>query len=178
MRALPTDALSVALLAILVGFGSVACRPEPEAGSSQGEVEAQEVVEAEFTADSVQAGMLQRPDSAPDGTSAERPFRNFQLPPDPGQSAEVLAHPLRIDNGSADTVMVWASAGAEPVLVQRIPPAGRFRVDLVAPRGALRIDWRSVNDRRGGSVSVEPPAAAAADSVRIVWIGPESAGPE
>lgn len=174
MTAPPTGALSAALLAVLVGFGSVACRTEPEAGSPRGEVEAQEVVEAELTADSVQAGMLQRPDPAPGGTRTERPFRNFQLPPDPGQIAEVIAHPVRIDNGSTDTVTVWASAGAEPVLVERLPPAGSFRVNLVAPRGALRIDWRSLDDQRSGSVSVEPPAAATADSVRIVRIGLES----
>ena len=177
MRALTVRARSAALLAVLLGLGSVACRTEPGARSPQDELEGTGTVAAEIASDSTGAGVPRPPDPTAVGPASERPFRNFELPPDPGQTAEVVLHPVRIDNVGTDTVTVWASAGAEPVFLERLSPAGSFRVNLMAPRGALRIDWRSVDDRPRGSISVVPPAAAAGDSVGIVRIGPQL-GPE
>jgi len=172
MRGLKTGTRSVAILALLLGLGSAACRPEPEARSQEGDVEGTEMVAAEPVSDSSEAAFSRPPNPTVGGTEAGRPFRNFQLPPDPGQTAEVVLHPVRIENGSTDTVTVWASAGAEPVFLERVAPASSFRVDLMAPRGALRIDWRSVDDRPRGSIPVPPPADAAGDSVGVVRIGP------
>ena len=172
MRGLKTGARSVAILALLLGLGSAACRPEPEARSPRGQVEGAEMVAVELASDSSEAALSRSPNPTGGGTGTERPFRNFQLPPDPGQTAEVVLHPVRIENAGTDTVTVWASAGAEPVFLERVAPAASFRVDLMAPRGALRIDWRSVDDRPRGSLPVPPPADAAGDSVGIVRIGP------
>jgi hypothetical protein len=172
MRALATGARSAAILAVLLGMGSAACRTEPEAGRPQGEFEGIGTVAAELASDSQGAGSPRPPIPAAGAPGTERPFRNFELPPDPGQTAEVVLHPVRIDNGSNDTVTVWASAGAEPVFLERVPPAGSFRVNLIAPEGALRIDWRSVDDRPRGSTPVEPPTDEGGDSVRILRLGP------
>lgn len=172
MTAPALGARCAAMLAVLLGLASVACRAEPERRSPQSDVEGTGTVAAVIASDSSQAGLPRPPNPADGGAGIERPFRNFQLPPDSGQIADIVLHPVRVDNGSTDTVTVWASAGAMPVFLERLPPAGSFRVNLMAPAGALRIDWRSADDRRRGGIPVEPPAAAAGDSVGIVRIGP------
>ena len=167
----PVNSLSVSLLAILVGLGCAACRAEPETGD---EVAWEQAAPSGVPSDSLQTAVPGRPDSANGGTRADRPFRNFQLAPDPGQGTEVIVHPVRIENRSSETVTVGASAGAAPVLLDTLAPAESFRVNLAAPQGALRIEWRSLDDRWSGSIAVEPPAGTPDDSIAIVPIGPQS----
>ncbi len=98
------------------------------------------------------------------------PFRNFPLPPDPNAAGDVERHPVRIANRESETFVVRASAGAAPVVLDTLEPGESYRVDLEAPAGTLRIEWRSLDGRIYGDARVQPVSSLLADSVSIVRI--------
>ncbi|MCL7975524.1 MAG: hypothetical protein M8835_13325 [marine benthic group bacterium] len=98
------------------------------------------------------------------------PFRNFPLPPDPAVGSEVERHPVRITNPGSAIFIVRASAGAAPVVLDTLEPGESYRVDLDAPPGTLRIEWRSLDGRVYGDAPVESGVNLLADSVSIVRI--------
>jgi hypothetical protein len=113
--------------------------------------------------------------SADGGTASEAdrdasPFRNFPLPPDPAAGGDVERHPVRIVNAGSVTTIVRASAGAAPVVLDTLEPGGAHRVDLEAPAGLLRIEWRSLDGRVSGHARVIPASTLLADSIWVVRI--------
>lgn len=100
----------------------------------------------------------------------DSPFRNFPLPPDPAAGGEVERHHVRIENPGSRTYIVRASAGAAPVVLDTLEPGESYRVDLDAPRGTLRIEWRSQDGRVHGGAPVVLGSNPLADSLSIVRI--------
>jgi hypothetical protein len=154
--------LSGVLVAILVAGASASCASEP-------------VPDLDPERDSEASTAI---DSGPDPAAAEetevRPFRNFSLPPDGTSGGAIERHPVRILNLASAPFVVRASAGAAPVVLDTLEPGEAYRVDLDAPAGLLRIEWRSLDGRFHGNEPVAPGSKSLADSVSIVRIEAET----
>jgi hypothetical protein len=157
-----------ALAALLLGLGSMGCSAEPVPGGANGSAEAQKAL-----MEDVPPGESVPGDAMDDPGRDDRPFRNFALPPDAAQGAGAARHPVLIDNQGSATVVVRASAGAAPVVLDTLAPTEKYRVDLEAPNGTVTIQWRSLDGSSSGSAAVSPVGVTQADSVRIVRIEAE-----
>jgi hypothetical protein len=152
--------LSGVLVAILVAGASASCASEP-------------VPDLDPERDSEASTAI---DSGPDPAEETevRPFRNFSLPPDGTSGGAIERHPVRILNLASAPFVVRASAGAAPVVLDTLEPGEAYRVDLDAPAGLLRIEWRSLDGRFRGNEPVAPGSKSLADSVSIVRIEAET----
>jgi hypothetical protein len=150
------------LVAILVAGASASCASEPAP-----DLDSERDIEASSATDS-------GPDPAAAVETEIRPFRNFSLPPDGTSGGAIERHPVRIVNLASDPFVVRASAGAAPVVLDTLEPGEAYRVDLDAPAGLLRIEWRSLDGRFHGQEPVAPASKSLADSVSIVRIAAET----
>jgi hypothetical protein len=161
------SAFGAAMIGLIAGLGGVACAADvetddgaadPVAGSGQAERSA---------ADSSAVYDGGEPDPG------RAPFRNFALPPDPAQGAARSRHAVHIENSGPVTVVVRASAGAAPVVLDTLSSGDAYRVDLDAPEGALRIEWISLDGTVRGSTAVPSSSGTTTDTVMVVHVGAE-----
>jgi hypothetical protein len=96
----------------------------------------------------------------------EYPFENFNLPYDSEADSPIVRYPLRIENGIARLIVVAATAGGSPVVLDSIEPAASIRVDLEAPDGQLVLNWNTTDGSTSGAI----PIMVLADSVQTVRI--------
>jgi hypothetical protein len=148
------------LVAILVAGASASCASEPVP-----DLDPERDIEVSSAADSGPAAAAE---------TEIRPFRNFSLPPDGSTGGAIERHPVRIVNLAPAPFVVRASAGAAPVVLDTLEPGEAYRVDLDAPAGLLRIEWRSIDGRFHGHEPVAPAPKSLADSVSIVRIEAEN----
>ena len=142
--------VSMVLVSILA---FVACGPERPADSVQGSPPASAV----------------RPNPGsqqPVEPVGEYPFENFNLPDDGEADRPVVRHELRIENRLKHVIVVAATAGAAPVVLESLDPGEFVRLDVEAPADRLVLQWQTTDGSASGTRLVE----ALADSVQVVRI--------
>jgi hypothetical protein len=155
------------LLALVGVVAIAACGPDRPADSAEGRsaaaptrgsVESPREPGAQLTPGSEQ----------PVEPGGEYPFENFDLPDDDESSLPIVRHRLRIENGTGRRIVVAATAGAAPVVLDSLDPGDDIRVDLEAPADGLALNWNAID----GNSSGVRPIRVRADSVQVVRIGP------
>lgn len=149
----------------------MACGPERPADSVQGSPPAARAGESAESATS--AGTARDPvvqlnpgSRQPVEPTGGYPFDNFNLPDDGEIELPIVRYPLRIENGTTQILVVTATAGAHPVVLDTLEPGDYVRIDLEAPDDRLELSWESTD----GSASGTWPIRGLADSVRVVRI--------
>jgi hypothetical protein len=94
----------------------------------------------------------------------EDPFENFNIPADGETDRPLVRHELRIENGLAYVIVVAATAGAAPVVLDSLDPGEFVRLDVEAPADRLELQWHTIDGSASGTRLVE----AMADSVQVV----------
>jgi hypothetical protein len=94
----------------------------------------------------------------------EDPFENFDIPAVGEQDRPLVRHELRIENGLAHVIVVAATAGAAPVVLDSLDPGEFVRLDVEAPADRLELQWHTIDGSASGTRLVE----AMADSVQVV----------
>ena len=94
----------------------------------------------------------------------EDPFENFDIPADGEPDRPLVRHELRIENGLAHMIVVSATAGAAPVVLDSLDPGEFVRLDVEAPADRLELQWHTIDGSASGTRLVE----AMADSVQVV----------
>lgn len=160
--------VSVVLVSILA---FVACGPERPADTVQGSPPASragESVESATGADTAPASAVRlKPGSQqPVEPVGEYPFENFNLPDDGEADRPVVRHELRIENRLTHVIVVAATAGAAPVVLDSLDPGEVVRLDVEAPADRLVLQWQTTDGSASGTRLVE----ALADSVQVVRI--------
>jgi hypothetical protein len=92
------------------------------------------------------------------------PFENFNIPAVGEQDWPLVRHELRIENGLAHVIVVAATAGAAPVVLDSLDPGAFVRLDVEAPADRLELQWHTIDGSASGTRLVE----AMADSVQVV----------
>jgi hypothetical protein len=144
--------------ALVVALAIAACGPDRPAESVQREpavTQTGDALDSAATAESSGRSVEQlRPGSRqPVEPPSESPFANFELPEDDEAAQPIIRYRLLIQNRMTQLIVVTATAGALPVMLDSIVSGASIRVDL------------------------EAPASGQADSVQIVRIEAES-GPQ
>lgn len=98
----------------------------------------------------------------------EHPFENFDLPDNGESGLPIVRYRLRIENGTTRRIVVMATAGAAPVVLDSLDPDDDIRVDLEAPADGLVLNWNTID----GDASGLRPIRVLADSVQVVRIEP------
>ena len=155
------------LLALVGVVAIAACGPDRPADSAEGRPAA---APARGSAESARETVVQlTPRSEqPVEPGGEYPFENFDLPDDGESVLPIVRYRLRIENGTARRIVVAATAGAAPVVLDSLDPGDDIRVDLEAPADGLALNWDTID----GSTSGVRPIRVLADSVQVVRIEP------
>ena len=153
------------LLALVGVVAIVACGPDRPADSAEGGPAA---AQARGSAESARETVVQlTPRSEqPVEPGGEYPFENFDLPDNGESSLPIVRYRLRIENGTGRHIVVAATAGAAPVVLDSLDPDDDLRVDLEAPADGLVLKWHAID----GNASGERPIRVLADSVQVVRI--------
>ena len=149
----------------------MACGPERPADSVQRSPPAARAGESAESAAGAETGresvvQLTPGSQQPVEPAGEYPFDNFNLPDDGEAARPIVRYPLRIENGTNHSIVVAATAGASPVVLDSLDPGDSFRIDLEAPADRLELTWRATD----GSASGAWPIRGLADSVLVVRI--------
>jgi len=160
-----------ASVALVVALTIAACGPERPADTVQGGPPASRAggsVESATSADTVQesAGQLNRGSQQPVEPAEGYPFENFNLPEDGEAEQPIVRHELRIENRLAHVIVVAATAGAAPVILDSLDPGELVRLDVEAPADRLELQWHTIDGTSSGTRQV----GALADSVQVVRI--------
>jgi hypothetical protein len=145
---------------LLVGLLAIAaCGAESRTESAASPDSAREAVER---------GVPER--RQPVESTVENPFENFDLPDDGEADRPIVRHELRIENGLTVRLVVAATAGAAPVVLDSLDPGESVRLDLEAPADMLQLQWHTID----GNISGFRPIVELADSIQVVRIDAES----
>jgi hypothetical protein len=163
-------------IALIGTLAIMACGPERPADSVQGTppaARAGELVESAASAETDREPVIQLNPGRrhPVGPTGEDPFANFDLPDGGEAGLPVVRHALRIENGLTNQIIVAATAGAAPVVLDSLDPGDSVRLDLEAPAHSLELQWRTID----GIISGSRPIELLADSIQVVRIEAESA---
>ncbi len=153
------------LLALVGVVAIAACGPDRPADSAEGRAAA---APARGSAESARETVVQlTPRSEqPVEPGGEHPFENFDLPDDGESVSPIVRYRMRIENGTARRIVVAATAGAAPVVLDSLDPDADFRVDLEAPADGLVLNWNTID----GNTSGVRPIRVLTDSVQVVRI--------
>ncbi len=163
-------------IALIGTLAIMACGPERPADSVQETPPAARAWESAESAASAETArepvVLLNPGSRqPVGPTGEDPFANFNLLDGGEAGLPIVRHSLRIENGLMNQIIVAATAGAAPVVLDSLDPGDSVRLDLEAPADRLELQWRTID----GIISGFRPIELLADSVQVVRIEAESA---
>lgn len=156
----------------LVGtLAIMACGPERPSDTVQGSPPAAPAGESAESAAGAETARdpvvrLSPGSQKPSEPTGEYPFENFDLLDESEAGLPVVRYSLRIENGTTQIMVVAATAGASPVILDSIDPGDHLRIDLDAPAGRLELTWKSTD----GSASGIRPIHMLADSVQVVRI--------
>jgi hypothetical protein len=163
-------------IALIGTLATMACGPERPADSVQETPPAareRESAERAASAETAREPVVQLNPGRrqPVGPTGGDPFANFDLPDGGEAELPIVRHALRIENGLTNQIIVAATAGAAPVVLDSLDPGDSVRLDLEAPADRLELQWRTID----GIISGSRPIELLADSIQVVRIEAESA---
>jgi len=164
-----------ARIAVVGTLAIMACGPERPADSVQRSPPAARAGESAESADGAETDsepvvQLNPGIRQPVEPTGEDPFASFDLPDDGEAGLPIVRHALRIENGLMKQIIVAATAGAAPVVLDSLDPGDSVRLDLEAPADRLELQWRTID----GNISGSRPIEVLADSIQVVRIEAES----
>ena len=161
--------------ALVVALAIAACGPDRPAESVQREPAVTRTGDSQDSAATAELSgrpveQLSPGSRQPADPPSESPFANFELPDDDEPAQPIIRYRLLIQNRMTQPIVVTATAGALPVMLDSIDSGASIRVDLEAPVSGLDLIWMAADGRTSGKRRIRVQA----DSVQIVRFDAES----